>query len=88
MRNITEFALTSAGASRYWSSGPDPLLGAVPAAGAVGCPVDGDAAGDDDREDGEGGDDCGDGEVCGAEDPADTGGELAAGAAAADGAEW
>jgi hypothetical protein len=92
MRNIIELAPTSAGASRYWSNGPDALLGAVPAAGAVGCPVDGTADGDgrgDDGGDTDGDADCGDGEVCGADDPLDTGGELEAGAAAAvEGAEW
>jgi hypothetical protein len=93
MRNIIEFALTSVGASRYWSSGPDPLPGAVPAAGAVGSPLDDgeDCDGDDCGGDNCGGDDCGgedcvdddcgDGDGCGADDGA--GGALDACAATA-----
>jgi hypothetical protein len=91
IKNIIEFAPTSAGASRYWSSGPDALPGAVPPAGVVGWPVGGAAEGDDEGDGGSGdGDaDCGDADVCGVDDPADVGGELlAAGAAAADGPEW
>lgn len=92
MRNISEFAPTSAGASTYWSSGPDPLLGAAPAAGGVAGPVDGAIDGAADCADAAGGDDGDDGaddDGCGAADAPDDGGELEAGAAvAAEDVEW
>ena len=88
IRNIIEFAATSLGASRYWSSGPDALPGAVPPAGVVGEPAEGDDEGD--GVSGDGVADCGDADVCGADGPADVGGALLAGGAAtaADGPEW
>jgi hypothetical protein len=96
MRNIIELAPTSVGASRYWSSGPVPVLGAEPAAGAVGCAVDGEAgeddgAPDDGASDDGKGDDRGDGEVFGVDEPATAGGgelEAAPGNAAADCDDW
>jgi hypothetical protein len=46
MRYIPAPDATSAGDSRYWSSGPDPALGATPVAGALEVPTGPDGGAD------------------------------------------